>query len=277
MAEYEESEIKDRFKDFFEDEGYTPELNKIADNYPEEKSIYVDYNELHLYFEDVDFPRYVLDNPTVSFDQAQRAIEDLLGPAHEDVEIHLRIEKLPESRHTRIRDLRASDLSKYIAVDGLVRKATEVRPRITQAVFQCSRCKTKISQQQTSDKIEEPLECYENQGGCGKPANKANFKVLLDESTFQNYQTLEIQESPEGLRGGEQPQRLKGWVKEDLVGEVSPGDRITVNGRLDGSPKQSGKSKYRTFNIFMRVNSIGIKEYEYEDVELSEEDKRRIE
>lgn len=272
MAEYSIDEIKENFKEFFEESGYTPDLIRTADNFPDQRSITIEYNEMLLGM-DHEFARFVLDNPTLSLNQAQEAIGDIVGSSYKDVTINVRIEKLPDARNIRIRDLRAEDLTKFISVDGLVRKASEVRPRINVAVFRCERCRSKIRKKQDTNKVEEPVKCPE----CDKPAQKTNFTLLLEDSEFMDYQTLEVQESPEGLRGGEQPQRINGWVKEDLVGDVSPGDRITLNGILHGEPKnKSARSKSRTFNIHMIVNSIEIKEYEYEDVELSDEDKEKI-
>ncbi|MFO7990812.1 MAG: minichromosome maintenance protein MCM [Thermoplasmata archaeon] len=271
MKEYSDTEIKQNFKEFLDD-NYSSVLLSTADKYPDERSIYVKYNDMVVYFGD-EFPAYVLEKPSKCLRLAEEAALDILGSSYDDVHIHIRVRKLPPARNKGIRELRAGDLTNFIAVDGLVRKATEVRPRLTKAVFQCVRCNAKVEVEQVSSTIEEPIEC----SGCGKSSNKTNFMLLLEESEFQNYQNLEIQESPEGLRGGDQPQRLKGWIEEDLVGEVSPGDRITLNGILDGDPKSSkGGAKSRTYDIFMRVNSIDIKEYEYEDIKLSEEDKEAI-
>ncbi len=274
MAEYTEDEIREKFIDLFEDDEFHSELIKVADNYPDEKSIFVTYSDLTLFFEDIDFPRYVVKNPKSALTQGEEAIKQVLGSAYDDVHIHLRLTHLSESRSKMIRDLRSDDLSSYLGIDGLVRKTTEVRPRISNAAFRCMSCGFEFKIAQDGGNIDEPMEC----GGCGKSSNKTNFVLLKDKSDFKDFQNIEIQESPEELRGGEQPERLKGWVKHDLVGEVSPGDRITLNGILEGKPKRRGKTtQSRVFDIYMDVNGIEVKEYEFEDLELSEEDRREIE
>ncbi len=273
MASYERDEIREKFRDFFEDEQFHSELIKVADNYPDEKSIFITYKDLTLFFEDIDFPRYVVEKPKLCLDEGEKAIKEVLGKAYEDVHIHLRLTGLSDARKKMIRDLRSDDLANYLAINGLVRKATEVRPKISTAVFRCGFCGAKTKVKQSGSNIEEPTRCAE----CEKTSNKTNFTLLRDESEFRNFQNIEIQESPDELRGGEQPQRLKSWVKNDLVGEVSPGDRITLNGILDGKPKRkSSRSESRVFDIYMRVNGIEVKEYEFEDLELSEEDKEEI-
>ncbi|MFW6305324.1 MAG: hypothetical protein ACOC1V_06065, partial [Candidatus Saliniplasma sp.] len=222
MKNYSEDEIKENFKIFFEEEGLTSDIIRVAENYPDERSIEITYGELMDHFE-MEFPEFIHKKPRICLDLATEAMNEILGSSYEETSIRLRIKDIPEAHNKGIRELRAEDLTQFIGVKGLVRKATEVRPRITTAVFQCMRCGATIKQPQSIGKIEEPMECQ----SCGKSSNKTSFKLLLEDSEFTDYQTLEIQESPEDLRGGEQPQRLKGWTKEDLVGTVSPGDRIT--------------------------------------------------
>ncbi len=273
MAEYTDDEVKEKFKNLFEDEDYHSDLIKVADNYPDERSVFISYNDLTLFFEDLEFPRYVVREPKQCLEQGEKAIKEVLGNAYEDVHIFLRLKDLSDARKRMIRDLRSNDLSSYLAIGGLVRKTTEVRPRVSKATFRCQRCGSEFMKEQSGGEIEEPMECVE----CGKSANKTNFVLLKDESEFKDFQNIEIQESPEELRGGEQPQRLKGWVKHDLVGQVSPGDRIMLNGILDGRPKSKSRStQSRVFDIYMQVNGIEVKEYEFEDLELSEEDRKEI-
>ncbi len=271
MAEYTHSEIKQKWKKYFEEERY-PELVKIGDNYPIERSILVGYEELVIYFGD-DFPTFVLYNPKLSLGLAEESILEVLGPSYKDVEIHLRLEKLPEAMHREIRNLRADDLMKFIGISGLVRKVTEVRPRMTVGAFRCKRCGDMTYVEQIGSTMEEPHAC----GSCEKSASKTTFLLQLDESEFVDYQHMEVQESPEGLRGGDQPQRLKGWIEDDMVGKISPGDRITINGILDGEPKSGrGGKNSRTYNIFIRVNSIEITQYEYQEIKPSDEDLEKI-
>ncbi len=273
MTEYTNAEIKQKFKEYFEEERY-PELVKIADNYPDEMSLPILYEDMVLYFGD-DFPAYILNHPKRSLQQGEEAVSELLGEPYRDVDIKIRITRLPDAINIPIRGIRAEHLMKFIALDGLVRKVTEVRPRLSRAAFRCMRCgETTTIEQEGSSNIEGPHEC----AGCGKSTQKTRFFLQLEDSVFTDYQHLELQESPEGLRGGDQPQRIRGWVENDLVGRISPGDRITINGILDGEPKSGkGGGESRTYDIFIRVNSVEIRQYEYEEVELSDEDTEAIE
>ena len=175
-----------------------------------------------------------------------------------------------------IRDLRAKHLGQYIAVEGLVRKSTEVRPRVTDALFQCLRCGTIIKEPQDGQAFREPLECYEEQGGCKRSASATKFRLMTETSMYLDTQKLEIQESPEGLRGGEEPQRLTLYLEDDLTGRITPGERVIMNGVLRSIQKGRPGAKSTLFDIFMDVNSVEKEQVEFEEIEVTEEDARLI-
>ena len=79
-----------------------------------------------------------------------------------------------------------------------------------------------------------------------------------------------MQESPEGLRGGEQPQTLDIDVTDDLSGMVAPGDRVVINGILRSMQRVVKGEKHTVFDIFLDCNSIEIAEKEFEEVEIDE-------
>ena len=172
--------------------------------------------------------------------------------------------------------LRSEHLGKLIAIEGLVRKATDVRPKLVEAVFRCFRCPAKIVEVQDGLQFKEPLECYKEQNGCGRSGGSTKFTLLTEESSYVDTQKIEIQENPEGLRGGAQPERLTGYLEDDLAGTVSPGDRIVINGILRSVQKAQGNNKSTLFDINLEVHSVEFQEHEYEEVNITEEEEERI-
>ncbi|MBC7081744.1 MAG: minichromosome maintenance protein MCM [Thermoplasmatales archaeon] len=245
------------------------EIEETSLRYPEKKSLLLDYWKLDKY--EPELAEYLLENPYRSIYCAEEALKriDIIGEA----KLHLKLKNLPETKKVEIRNLRAQHLGKFISVDGLVKKVTEVRPKLEDAVFQCQKCGAIIKVPQEENIVIEPLECYKDQGGCGR---KTSFKLLTEKSRFIDSQKIELQESPEGLRGGAQPMRLVVYLDDDLVGQVVPGDRISVNGILRVQARRSGKIKFSEFNRVMDANSIEIKEQAFEEIQISEEDEKRI-
>lgn len=250
---------------------YKGQIADIQRDYPEEKTLRIDYRIISE--NNLDMSEYLLTHPNNVLYAGEKVLKDITG-----FDIHLRITNLPEKvSKINIRDLRSEHLGKFVAIEGLIRRATEVRPKLQEAAFQCARCSTVIKIPQEDMALKEPLECYKEQGGCGKTAASTRFHLLTTkESVFIDTQKLEIQESPEGLKGGAQPQRLVAYAEDDIAGEINPGDRVVLNGILCSAQRRERGIKSTLFDIFLNINSIEIEEYEYEEVEITPEEEEAI-
>jgi replicative DNA helicase Mcm len=249
---------------------YWDELLELADSYPDERSLTVKFPDLDRY--DPEFAEELLETPEPILEAAHAALLELDLPMDVYLEkAHVRIAELP--RHFKTRELRSDHIGKLLAIDGLVRTATEVRPKIVSAAFQCARCGFTFFKEQTGNKFEDQnLKCMNQACDRGGP-----FKLLLAQSRFVDAQKIRVQESPEDLRGGEQPQTLDVELEDDLAGRIFPGDRVIVNGILKSyqrSSPQQGKSTY--FDLFHRGLSVEMKEQEFEEIEIDPEDEKLI-
>lgn len=249
---------------------YWDELLELADSYPDERSLVVKFPDIDRY--DPEFAEELLENPEQLMEAAGAALLELDLPM--DVYLdnaHVRIAELP--RHYKTRELRSDHIGKLIAIEGLVRTATEVRPKIVSAAFQCQRCGYTFFKEQTGTKFEDQgLKCQNQACDRGGP-----FKLILSKSKFVDAQKIRVQESPEDLRGGEQPQTLDVELEDDLAGRIFPGDRVIVNGILKSyqrSSPQQGKSTY--FDLFHKGVSTEMKEQEFEEIEISPEEEKKI-
>src|SRR5438093_6418779 len=274
LVEFPQDELIAKWEEFFEEMGYLSKIIAVADRYPEERSLAVAFDELNRF--DTDMAIYLLRHPLNVLNAGEEAIRRLVPPGEELALIHLRVRALPRDRRIPIRDLRAKHLGQYIAVEGLVRKSTEVRPRVTDALFQCLRCGTIIKEPQDGQNFREPLECYEEQGCCKRSASATKLRLMTETSLYLDTQKLEIQESPEGLRGGQEPQRLTLYVEDDLTGRITPGERIIMNGMLRSVQKGRPGARSTLFDIFMDVNSVEKEQVEFEEIEVTEDDARLI-
>ncbi|MEK6912209.1 MAG: LAGLIDADG family homing endonuclease, partial [Candidatus Thermoplasmatota archaeon] len=275
LAEYSQEELIAKWEEFFAEMGYESEIIGLADRYPEARTLRVRFEDMNRF--DTDMSIYLLRHPLNVLAAGEEGIRRIVPPTEEALEIHLRVLGLPRDARVQIRDLRAKHLGRAIAVEGLVRKATEVRPMLVDALFQCLRCGTVIKEPQEGQSFREPLECYEDQGGCGKSASSTKFNLLSEASRFLDTQKIEIQEAPEGLRGGEEPQRLAAFMEDDLTGKITPGMRVVLNGILRSSQKGRPGQRSTLFDIFLDVNSIELEQVEFEEIEVTEEDIKQIE
>lgn len=186
--------------------------------------------------------------------------------------IRIRIADLPKSCFIAVRAIRAKHLDKFLWIEGIVRQASEVRPQVVNARFECPNCGAVLSVLQVGRKFSEPSRC-----SCGW---KGNFKLLSKEMV--DAQRIVIEESPDSLEGGEQPRRINVFLKEDLVDpkmekRTTPGSRIRVYGILKEVPLplQTGAISTR-FDIAVEANNVILVEETFEDFEMSEEDEKQI-
>lgn len=268
MAQAGNQDLTERFIQFYRNY-YREEIGTLAQRYPnEQRSLYVDYDDLFQF--DRDLAEDFRTKPDQMREYAEEALRLYDLPA--DVSLgraHVRIENLPES--IDIRGIRVHDdhIGKLVSVKGIVRKATDVRPKVTEAAFECQRCGTMTYIPQSDGGFQEPHECQ----GCER---QGPFRVNFDQSEFIDSQKLRIQESPEGLRGGETPQSLDVDIVDDITGKVSPGDHVTCVGVLHIEQVEQGNEKSAIFDLYMDGVSISIEDEEFEDMDITEEDKREI-
>ncbi len=274
-------ELVGRWVALLEEGELRPRILELVNRFPEERSLEVPFAAIEGI--DTALGDQLLLRPEEVLDSGLRAVRELLpvrGPEAEG--LRLRVTGLPASARRVIREIRETDLNRFIAIDGIVRKATEVRPQIRDAVFSCAACRVEVHelQDETSPIFREPVECYTAQGGCGKAANRTRFRLLPDKSLYVDSQRIEIQENPETLKGGAHPQGLAVLLTEDLTGRVIPGNRVVANGVLKSlqraTASRTGVVRSTTFDLILLGNSLESKTQEYAEIDISEEEEKEI-
>ena len=210
----------------------------------------------------------LIGNPEETLQILETALED----TGHIKETRIRFNDLPGTQKVKIRTIRSSHLNQFIFFEGLIRQASEVRPQVINAKFECPACGTVISVLQIEKKFREPSRC-----SCGR---RGQFRLLS--KVMVDAQRLVIEESPEALEGGQQPRRMNVFLKEDLVEPImeektTPGSKVRILGILKEVPipLQTGAISTR-FDLAIEANNIIALESTYEDLEINEEDDRQI-
>jgi len=259
-----------QWQKFFEEQCKS-DIETVALAYPEKRSLYVDYWDIDK--ADPKLAELLIKQPYKAVFNADEALKNIDVASENKFELHFRVINLPDTNRIIVRKIRASHLGKLAAIEGLVKKRTEVRPKLQVGSFQCQKCGAVIRIEQEEDILKEPSECFEDQGGCGRVSS---FKLLTSLSSFIDSQKIEIQENPEGLRGGAQPERIGVYLEDDLVGEIAPGDRVIVNGILHSMQRRRGTFRLTSFDKTMDAISVESQELAFEEVEVTEEDEKEI-
>ncbi len=183
-----------------------------------------------------------------------------------------RLNSIMKSQELKIRNIRAKHLNTLIAIEGIVRQASEVRPQVVNAKFECPSCGTIISVLQIGKKFQEPSRC-----SCGR---HGGFREISKDMV--DAQRLVIEESPDSLDGGEQPKRLNVFLKEDLVEpkmeeKTTPGSRVRVIGVLKEVSITLATGALSTrFDLALEANNLIPLEESFEDLEISDEEEQEI-
>ena len=245
---------------------YKTKITELTQLYPEKKSIELDYQDLDQY--NLDLADELIEKPYQTLQAAKDSIAqmDLMSPSGQKVVPHVRFFNMPLESKLLLRNLTSEHINRLITVDGLVTKVTEVKPKIVSAAFECKNCLRRMSvkQEEQSPKLTEPSSC-----ACGHKA----FELILEESVFVDTQKAEIQEPLELLRGGEQAKTMTLWLEDDLTNRLIPGDKLENVGVMRLSPP---KQKGSIFNKFIDVNHFIKKEREFEEIDITPEDMKRI-
>lgn len=256
--------LKDFLKRYYQDD-----VLELANSYPDKRSLPVNYDKLEIF--DRDIARDLIENPESVIQSLEAALKDMDLPIMNKLDsAHVRVTNIPN--RIPIRDLRSKHLSKFIAVEGMIRRATEVRPRITKAAFKCMRCDTITFVEQPGNKLDEPYSGCENEN-CGK---RGPFKLSAEQSEFIDSQKGQIQESPESLKGGSNPQSIEINFSDDLTGQISPGDRVIVNGILRSVPRALREGKSTSYDLVLEANSIERLDQEYDELDITAEEEEEI-
>jgi len=199
-------------------------------------------------------------------------LETALGEIGLGKDPRIRFTYLPRTFFSKIREIRAKHLDQLIWIEGIVRQASEVRPQVVNAKFECPNCGAVLSVLQIERKFREPNRC-----SCSW---KGTFKLLSKEMV--DTQRLVIEESPDTLEGGEQPRRINVFLKEDLVDprmeeRTTPGSKVRIYGVLKEVPVPLPTGAISTrYDIALEANNIIPLEETFDDLSISEDETKEI-
>ena len=249
-------ELIEKFVEFLK-EFYYEELITASN---EKKPLVIEFSSIDKF--NPDFGDFLLEKPEKFFEVIQKAVDQIELPNP----VKVRISKLPET--INIRDLRAEHLNKFLYVDGIVRKASEIRPEIEETIWECPECGEKIPVLQEKRFLSRPMKCE-----CG---NRKGFKQVEKKLVDTRWIVLE---EPFELTEGERPSQLTVLLKEDLVNPelrrvTNPGNRLKITGVLKEIPR--GRGLTVKLDFYLEANHIEPAEVGWEHLKITPEDEEEI-
>ncbi|XP_077982229.1 DNA replication licensing factor mcm2-like [Glandiceps talaboti] len=232
-------EIYNRFKNFLrsfvDSKGHNLYREKIRQMCESNKeSLVIDYNKLASGEQVLAY--FLPEAPTEMlkiFDEAAKEVVLSMYPMYERIakEIHVRIAELPLVEE--LRSLRQLHLNQLIRTSGVVTSSTGILPQLSMIKYDCSKCGFILG----------PFHQSQNQevkpGSCPECQSTGPFEINMEQTVYQNYQRITIQESPGKVAAGRLPRSKDAILLADLVDCCKPGDEIELTGvyhnNYDGS------------------------------------------
>ncbi len=254
-----------KFEEFFSTQEYKKKIEKLAHEYPQNKSLIVDYNDVDSF--DYQLAEELLAHPDLLIEAAELAVQKIEVPVlqMDKFSPNVRFRGLPKDKSPLVRDISAQQLGKLFAVEGVIRQVTEVMPKLKSATWRCKRCGNQYIIDQDGHQQRKPAFCN---------CKHRDFELVPEESTFVDYQKIQIQEPLEMLKGSEQAVNLDVYIEDDFVNRVYPGNRTQITGILRLYPPN--KDKKNVYGRYLEAIHLEETEKEFEDVTINEEDEIKI-
>lgn len=243
-------------------------LNK--DRLKEERIIFLDYEYINKYSKEL--TSAILVSPEETIQLMETALDELVGSSSSRV----RLTNVPITTFVRLDDIRAKHLNKLITLEGYLVQASDVRPQVVNAKFECPSCGTIISVLQIEKKFREPSRC-----SCGR---KGQFRLLdremVDVQRIVISDTRDMQKFDDGIaipRAG----HISVFIQEDLVDPNKEifdrlGQKIKVIGTLKDVPVEREMGGISTrFDLAVEANNLFF-EKESKEIKINEEDEKKI-
>ncbi|KAJ8371504.1 hypothetical protein AAFF_G00307830 [Aldrovandia affinis] len=271
-------EIYHRFKNFLrthvDENGHNVFKEKISDMCKENReSLVVNYEDLAAREHVLAY--FLPEAPTEMlkiFDEAAKEVVLAMYPKYDRIarEIHVRICNLPLVEE--LRSLRQLHLDQLIRTSGVVTSCTGVLPQLGMVKYNCNKCNFILG----------PFCQSQNQevkpGSCPECQSLGPFDINMEETVYQNYQRITIQESPGKVAAGRLPRSKDAILLSDLVDSCRPGDEIELTGiynnNYDGSLNMA--NGFPVFATVIMANHITRKDQGVAVAALTDEDVKAI-
>ncbi len=265
MADAVTEGMKIKFDEFF-DRHYKEQIEALMTSYPEKLSLAVNFKDLEKF--DPELADQLLETPDLVAGASVESLKEKMEFVMQDgYEPHVRFFG-QETNSPLVQDVGSKYISKMIQLDSLIVKRSEINPRVKVGTYKCTYCEATIKI--NIDKEELPERCPQ--------CKRTSMKAVPEESRFINLQKIAVQDPLEKLRGNTPTWQLEVWIEDDLVNTVIPGDRIELTGILRIRPRrnQRGKLEKNLYTMFLDTVSIVPKQKEFAELNITEEEERRI-
>ncbi|GAB3680477.1 minichromosome maintenance protein MCM [Salinarchaeum chitinilyticum] len=188
--------------------------------------------------------------------------------AHEtDGVIDAHVTDTPSDYHTRVEDLRATDVGSLVSIECRINNRTDNYGVVGEAVFRCPDCVQRYSKYQTTDSmtLDEPNGCE-----CGR----SNLEYVKDASEFVDTQQLVIQDL-HSVASSPEPAEIRVNAHNAHVGEIEAGETVTVHGIVRTTRNEQRMAMKS--DLYLQLAGVEHHDTDYRGVTITNDDEERVE
>jgi len=220
----EVKEFLKQYKDKYGDFRYVEQIDQMMPK--NAKFIVIDYNDL------VSHPQIESkfnENPDEILTAFSTAIKQILQERFPQYaakikdSIRARIVNYPVQRS--LRQINAEIINKMTSVSGMVVRSSEIKPLAKEITYKCGNNHEFHITLEKGMAVPPLFKC-----GSDPKCTSREFTIQPDKSRFIDFQIARLQELPEDLPPGQLPHYVDVTIKQDLVDNARPGDRIILTG-----------------------------------------------
>jgi Predicted ATPase involved in replication control, Cdc46/Mcm family len=182
-----------------------------------------------------------------------------------------------------LRHIRSQSMGKLVTIQGMIVRASDVKPCCVVATYTCDNCGCEMYQVVQNKREFMPQRiCYSarcrRQGGV-----RDTVHLQTRGSKFEKFQELKIQELPNQVPMGHVPRSMSVHCRGEMTRQATPGDVVTIDGIF--LPQRIAESGYRAMKAglisttFLEAQHIVVHKKSYDDSiadSLSEEARVRL-
>lgn len=227
----------------------------------------------HLRDFDNELAQDVIEHPVDHLPVFERAMQDLIMGIRQDLasdkrrlaDFRIGLDGAFGSRHVSPRGLNAGLVGGVVKVDGIVTRASVVRPRLVLSVHYCPITKKFHEKTFRDNASVSSLAVFtQNAGmpGSSYPTKDEDGNPLETEfgmCWYRDSQRITIQEMPEKSPPGQLPRSVEVLIESDLCDACKPGDRVNVSGifrAVGGAASTSGSGMFTTFVVANHISLL---------------------
>lgn len=252
---------------------YDTEIKELAENYPSEKSLYVDW--MDLYRLDEDLADDYLTNPTQIGDELDKALHryDLpVDVGFSQATVRVRNLNSEEDIYSKPSTLRNDQGGHYVGIKGELKRITTPDEKPEEIAWECQRCGTLTYLSVAGNDLPEPHECQ----GCER---QGPWEINHDQTTWTDYCKVRIETPPDESDDGGGDE-IDGYIEGDLVDYGHPaglyaraGEKAIVYGVLERQQKNPDGRKGNNL-LYERVLRVRAVEFDADEDSINIEDHR---